>query len=31
MMDALKNDDLVHQAPAIVGSETPSANRARYT
>jgi hypothetical protein len=25
MVEALKNDDLVHQAPAIVGSQTPSA------
>jgi hypothetical protein len=25
MVDALTNDDLIHQAPAIVGRETPSA------
>ena len=25
MVDALNNDDLVHQAPAIVGAQTPSA------
>ena len=25
MVDALTNDDLVHEAPAIVGCQTPSA------
>jgi hypothetical protein len=25
MVEALKNDDLVHEAPAIVGCKTPSA------
>jgi hypothetical protein len=25
MVEALKNDDLIHEAPAIVGRETPSA------
>jgi len=25
MIEALKNDDLVHRAPAIVGCQTPSA------
>jgi hypothetical protein len=25
MVDALENEDLVHEAPAIVGRQTPSA------
>jgi hypothetical protein len=25
VVDALENDDLVHEAPAIVGRQTPSA------
>ena len=25
MVEALKNDELIHQAPAIVGCQTPSA------
>jgi hypothetical protein len=25
MVDALTNDDLIHEAPAIVGCQTPSA------
>jgi hypothetical protein len=25
MVDALENEDLVHEAPAIVGCQTPSA------
>jgi len=25
MVEALENDDLVHEAPAIVGCQTPSA------
>jgi hypothetical protein len=25
MVDALVNDDLIHEAPAIVGCQTPSA------
>jgi hypothetical protein len=25
MVEALENDELVHEAPAIVGRETPSA------
>jgi len=25
MVEALENDDLIHEAPAIIGRETPSA------
>jgi hypothetical protein len=27
MVAALENDDLIHEAPAIVGCQTPSARR----